>query len=334
MHCHARQFMKPILYLAALLFSLSFVGCKPKETTLSGQAFIVTRSGESIKLGLVEVLLVEKAPAKELIQKRQPAIEAEIAIRQSNYLTLKSDFENANSNCNAFLANSPTTKPHYLALKSRHESLQQDNSNLMIALASNDAYLKRLTDEMEQASRSMSDLDSDSVRTFSQKLEALENFRKQYKEWLNVKEPLIKKNDAEINQLSHELAQITSAALEQAKPLQEQLTATKSKFESAKAIYSEPYPKAETYLTGFSPTVFQKAPTDADGKFGFSYPQNKSLAVLAKAERLVGGKTEKYYWLVNAPAGVEKAQLFLSNNNLVYADPDGYFKIKPKSDLQ
>jgi hypothetical protein len=48
----------------------------------------------------------------------------------------------------------------------------------------------------------------------------------------------------------------------------------------------------------------------------------------------VGDKTEKYYWLVDAPSGVEKAQLYLSNNNLVWIDPDGYFKIKPKSELQ
>jgi hypothetical protein len=39
-------------------------------------------------------------------------------------------------------------------------------------------------------------------------------------------------------------------------------------------------------------------------------------------------------WLVNAPSGVETAQLFLSNNNLVTVDLDGYFRIKPKSELQ
>jgi hypothetical protein len=38
--------------------------------------------------------------------------------------------------------------------------------------------------------------------------------------------------------------------------------------------------------------------------------------------------------LVDAPSGVEKAQLFLSNNNQVWIDPDRYFKIKPVSELQ
>jgi hypothetical protein len=53
------------------------------------------------------------------------------------------------------------------------------------------------------------------------------------------------------------------------------------------------------------------------------------LTFFAKAERVVGTKTEKYFWLVNAPTNSEIAQVLLSNQNLVYADPDGYFKIKP-----
>jgi hypothetical protein len=93
-------------------------------------------------------------------------------------------------------------------------------------------------------------------------------------------------------------------------------------------------PSAEIYFKNFPPSYFQKSFTDADGKFSFSYSRDKSLAIYAKAERLVGDRTEKYYWLVNAPAGVEKSQLFLSNNNLVTIDPDGYFKTKPKSEIE
>ena len=83
--------MKTILFSVALLFSLLLVGCKqkesslPKETTLTGQAFIVTRGAESIKLGLVEVLLIEKGAVKEFIQQKQPAIDADILARRHEY---------------------------------------------------------------------------------------------------------------------------------------------------------------------------------------------------------------------------------------------------------
>jgi len=93
-------------------------------------------------------------------------------------------------------------------------------------------------------------------------------------------------------------------------------------------------PSTDIYFKDFSPIVFQKTTTDADGKFLILYPLDKKLTIFAKTERLVGDKKETYFWLVNAPAGVEKAQLFLSNNNLVTVDPDGFFKIKPKSELQ
>ena len=49
---------------------------------------------------------------------------------------------------------------------------------------------------------------------------------------------------------------------------------------------------------------------------------------------MVLNKTEKYYWLVNAPTNAESVQIFLSNNNLVEIDPDGYFALKPKAASQ
>src|ERR1017187_5424759 len=49
---------KPCLYAAAILLSAGLLGCKPKETALAGQVFIVTRGAENIKLGAVEVLLI------------------------------------------------------------------------------------------------------------------------------------------------------------------------------------------------------------------------------------------------------------------------------------
>jgi hypothetical protein len=70
--------------------------------------------------------------------------------------------------------------------------------------------------------------------------------------------------------------------------------------------------------------------SNSDGKFSFTYPRNKMFTIFAHAQRMVLDKTETYYWLVDAPTNAETAQIFLSNNNLVFADPDSYFKLKPK----
>ena len=89
-------------------------------------------------------------------------------------------------------------------------------------------------------------------------------------------------------------------------------------------------PTVEDYITAFSPTVVQKTLSDADGRFSFIYPRNKSLTLYASAQRTTLNGTEKYYWLIDAPTNAQTVQVFLSNNNLVSVDPDNYFKLKPK----
>ena len=84
--------MKNIL---TLLLLVGFLGCKPKETHLSGQIFIVTRGAENIKLGLVEVQLIEKAQVLGFLQKKQAVIESEIVSRQLEYTAAKANFDYA-----------------------------------------------------------------------------------------------------------------------------------------------------------------------------------------------------------------------------------------------
>ena len=65
----------PVLIFTALV---ALTGCKPKETTLSGQMFIVTQDAENIKFGEVEILLIEKSQVADLLQKKQTAIASAI----------------------------------------------------------------------------------------------------------------------------------------------------------------------------------------------------------------------------------------------------------------
>jgi len=96
----------------------------------------------------------------------------------------------------------------------------------------------------------------------------------------------------------------------------------------------ELYPTPADYFEDFSPVIIQKTLSDADGNFSLNYPRNKMFAIFAHAQRMVLDKTETYYWLVDAPTNADTAQIFLSNNNLVVVDPDGYFKLKPKEEQQ
>ncbi len=47
---------------------ISLTGCKPKQTTINGQIFIATTSRENVRLGAVQVLLIEKQKATNSLQ--------------------------------------------------------------------------------------------------------------------------------------------------------------------------------------------------------------------------------------------------------------------------
>ena len=235
--------MKTYYCLITLLLLVSLSGCKPKETTLSGQAFIVTQGGENIKLGLVEVQLIEKDAVKEFIQKKETEIDPKIT-------AIQREIEDA------------TTNYQKTKILFNYDNHLSDTPEYKEMLAKADAFNREIGSQ-------------------------------------NLYTP--------VDLAFARLCRATNAV--------EQFSTTKDYFDSL-------------ILPNFQRTL-----TDADGKFYFSYPQDRNLAIFAKAERLVNGKIEKYFWLVNAPSGIEKAQLFLSNNNLVFTDPDGYFKMKPKPDL-
>src|ERR1039458_7771267 len=80
------------LILVAIVGVISLAGCKPKETTIPGQVFIATSGGENIRLGAVEVLLIEKQQLTNYLQKRQAIIaSANLEARQSAMASAKSE---------------------------------------------------------------------------------------------------------------------------------------------------------------------------------------------------------------------------------------------------
>ena len=62
------------LILVAIAGVIGLAGCKPKETAISGQVFIATSGRENIRLGAVEVLLIERQQVTNCLQKRQAVI--------------------------------------------------------------------------------------------------------------------------------------------------------------------------------------------------------------------------------------------------------------------
>ena len=116
-----------------LIFASIFVlaGCKPKQTTLSGQMFIVTQGAENVKLGDVEILLIEKSQAADFLQKKQPAIESEMALKQQALTNAEQEVATASGNADKaqayfdwFMVNKPyKTNADYVKIKTPWNNL-------------------------------------------------------------------------------------------------------------------------------------------------------------------------------------------------------------------
>jgi hypothetical protein len=93
--------VKIIIALIAIAGMLGLAGCKPKQTTLAGQVFIVTQGADNVKLGDADILLIEKSNVTDFLHKKQSAIEAE---KESRLLELHARAQRKHT-CQA--------RPHY-----------------------------------------------------------------------------------------------------------------------------------------------------------------------------------------------------------------------------
>lgn len=103
-------------------------GCKPRDRTLEGQVFIVTRASENMKLGLVEVLIIDEKAVTEFAARKQ----AEFEKAKARFEAELAEFEKGKARLatNVFLAQGELTVA------------QKDLDNFKTTLLTNPKYLK------------------------------------------------------------------------------------------------------------------------------------------------------------------------------------------------
>lgn len=294
-----------LTFVASIIFGIA--GCKPKEASLSGQIFVVTRNAENIKMGDIEVSLLEKEPVVNFFEKRSLELNKVLEIKQTAVTNAERSFEFASQN-----------------LKNDRESL--NSLNKAEVYRTNAIYVE-LNQKWESLFKSYL-IQSNKV----QELYALQSFQVD-----DVFSAAVKKKQEIALELDSISAEVEKIKIDATKAAVQKLAASTHEYSDAKLILDaasrdlESYPDITDYLRGFSPVAYKKVRSDADGKFLLKYSGDKAFTIFVKAKRTFFGKTEQYFWLVNAPASPEESPLILSNNNDVNNDPDGYFKIKIKS---
>jgi hypothetical protein len=259
-------YMKTTFWISTILFSLCLCGCKPKETALSGQVFIVTRDSQNIKLGLVEVQLLQKQSVVNFLLKRQAEIDSEIKSRNNEHAKAKLDLDGAQKDFN-------TVDPSldYQDLKSKYDALtSQVASYTKESLSQGDELEAARQDfleaknELETANESLHEYYSEVAL---QKSRTMGDLARANVKWTEENAPAADAAASEALQLSDELDKI--------KPFVEKLESAKQQVEGLL------HPSIKTYFVGFSPVVIQKSVTDADGKFSLKFAQGNDFTLFA-----------------------------------------------------
>jgi hypothetical protein len=70
---------------AGLVLLLTAINCGPRRGQLKGEVFIVTKGGENIKLGLVEVTIISETEINAAIEKKKAAVDPKLVELRSEY---------------------------------------------------------------------------------------------------------------------------------------------------------------------------------------------------------------------------------------------------------
>jgi hypothetical protein len=318
-------------FVTVLIIVAGFAGVHAwlKETPLSGQVFIVTQGADNVKLGAVEIILIEKGQVIDHLHERQVAIDDQIRTKKMAFndaldaiATAKSNIETATDNLQAAVVRSESSA-EYLRIQAQKDALSRTNAALSDQEGLLEAQLKACG--ISDPSDFFGALPSYGVLVRQQTQQSLRDqgvdvrrvipLLSQYKK---ISEAL-QAGESDAFEKQQQLEKILAHAGDEERPklgaAQNAYNIADSKAASLREGLNQ-MPTIDDYLLGFQPVVIRKTLTDADGRFSIGCPRRKAFMLYAKAQRTTLQGTEYYYWLVDAPANSDAAQVILSNGNL------------------
>lgn len=354
---------KTIIAVVAIMGVIALSGCKPNETVITGQVFIATGGGMSVRLGAVEVQVIEKQQATDFIRKRQsevPAAKQKMEKAQRDYHSyveaiskelkpLEEQLEQLRAENTrlrdaayadhrrlaqaemALVAAGSHQSPQGTPLTRTKQADSPAERAAMVQKAKNAAAMAALQrsnskKQADDAGLQCGILWTKAVELFYGPGEAL-SYPALYKDkTYPAGEILAVKRWREFIDASTKAWPNLRGEIQVRRETRERTKAEKESNIAAATSHLASVTTSDLLIADFSPVAIAKANTDADGNFSIAWPRNKKFAILARAERATLSESEKYCWLVDAPVDPKGARILLNNNNLVQVDPDGYFK--------
>ncbi len=314
-----------IRLLATGLTACSMLGCGQKN--IKGQVFIVTTGAENIKLGLVEVLVLDEQSVAVFLKKKKPAVEQEVSLRADNLRKAEHELQVAQHELEEFQKTDEAFQPAFVELKIQYAALEREirelengptESILAIMKQTHDVEAQR-ADSLDAAGEKLMKL-----QALSSQLAAIDQQEKE-------NAPEIARKRMRFAELWKQITAVSASSDKKLQALSDRVAACSAAFNQCRTAM-ESFPNLQFYFSDPLPTPYQKTLTDADGRFEIKLPRMKRFAVFAQSSRKVATDTEKYVWFFWLPGTSDNTPLMLSNNNLIFIDyPDNVLPIKPKA---
>jgi hypothetical protein len=264
-----------------LIIAAAITAISTRKTTLTGQVFIVTQGAENVKMGAVEIVLIEKQQVTDFLRQRQAGIDSE---RQTRKLSID-------------VAKREVVAETMQLCRTWREVITENGMG-SAGESAKTALDKILTGAVQ--------LNSENLAGITEALEELSAARK-----VTLISPYSLTYNWNMSDEARRKLDAADAAVKEAQSHAANLGEALDRFPTADDYLSG-------LLAAVS--VARRSMTDADGRFSIACPRRKAFMLYANAQRKIpseyGTHTEEYYWLVDAITDTGNAQIFLSNNNL------------------
>ena len=316
--CSYQLSKRLVLWVVVIIWVALASGCSPTERRIEGQVFIVTKSGESVKLGLVTICLLTEEQAEGMATNAFNDMQRDIEETQSSIPKLKERIQIANANAKRIQSEyeKASTAAQYATEKGEFGYSWEGARDLQRpAFTSYDLQTLQAARQNYATQKAAGTFNSIGFVTAEQDLERLETEQRDrsrsqrlWDQWRPVYVARVKECDtlaAQGTNIAQEVANVNAATAKRKGTLDRWS-------ESGGVGYWEYVPNAPVTTTK----------TDADGKFSLVLPEKGRFAVAARAGRLLANTEERYCWIVwITDRDLKEKKIVLSNDNMIGSNP-------------